>query len=662
MKHQLNEKLKKVYFDSRKLAETPNFLSTLMKMLLVIAFLAIVYFQDLGQIFSLSLANAEVQYILIVPIVSAFFFFKKRKAFFFYRKNTMMQDLAGASGCLLALLIYTYGSYSLFPIELHLLTLPLFAGGIILLLFGIDTLKTLIFPIALLFFLSPFPIFFSDTYGGYFIDSTATLSASFLKIFIPIEFSLRPTAIISTLTSTGQIVSFEIAPACSGIYSLISMSFFATVFLYIVSGSWIKKALFAALSLVTVFLLNTLRVVLTVILGYSFGYGIAAEFFHNFGGLVILFLGSLFLIFAGDKFLKLSFLKDKTPQCNHENQNSNVCYKCGRIFKMLKNPLNLKHLSIVCLFLLILSALFLQASAVAFNKASNDKNNFIDLNPNTGSTTTFIGLQGWSSGFVTREHDAEERLGLFYVGDYVLRSENYTMMNAILEVSDAQSKFHTWEGCLNYQNTPMQILKKNVLTLYDENNTIVTAETMVADIPAYSEKLILIYWFDAANLRINGTTATWALKMTIYETVDDSNNSTEADMTELIQLGKDLETSWSQYKSPAVGFSADIYRNITAIFSIVAGTLIASVVVLQSQSLLTRKQLSKKAKDLTLIEHTQLDAFSDKKKNAANNVSQSTDAFESERMIKQLEQEGFLKEKYILKNSQPYIKWKKQTE
>jgi len=648
--------MKTVNLNWRKLAETPNILSTLIKISLFIAFLVVIFFQDFGQVFSLAIGNSEVQYILIVPFVAAFFFYKSRKAFLFSSKSSHLQDLIGAGTCLLALLIYIYGSYSLFPIEMHLLTLPIFAAGLILLLFGTNTLKTLIFPTTLLIFVSPFPIIFSDQFGGTFINSTTTASASFLKVFLPIDFSLRPTALISLVTNAGQKITFQIAPACSGIYSIISLSFFAIIFLYIVSGPIWKKILFASLSILAAFLLNILRIVLTVTLGYSLGYGVAVEFFHDFAGIGLTFFGAILLIGIGDKFLKLSFLQQKAPICTHPNQTTEVCHQCGKVLKFAKNHLNVKRLGAICLFLLIVMALSLQASAATFNKASNDKNNGIYLDLNSGNTTAFSGLTGWSAQFIGTENDAENQLGLKYVGDYVLNSASGKQINAILEVSDAQSKFHTWEGCLNYQSTPTTIVKTNYLTLYDQNNTIINAENMIAEIPSYNEKLLLLYWFDSANIKINDTMSPWALKLTIYETVDTQVNTTESN-AELMQLGTQIENSWNQYKNPTAGFSADIYRNITPAFLILTVLLISSIMLLFAKFTLTSKTIAKKTLQLPEEDQQLIKNLTTPKKSQEITPQLTCPPIQEDK-LKALQQTGFLKEKYTLRNNEPYITWR----
>ena len=61
---------------------------------------------------------------------------------------------------------------------------------------------------------------------------------------------------------------------------------------------------------------------------------------------------------------------------------------------------------------------------------------------------------------MTRETQAEQQLGLMFVGDYYLSKMNTATPDnvyAIFEMSDLKSKFHTWEGCLHYQSYPISI-------------------------------------------------------------------------------------------------------------------------------------------------------------------------------------------------------------
>jgi len=247
----------------------------------------VAYFQDFVQVFILSLSNEEAQYILLVPFVVAYFFYRKRHSFLFQRENSKSHDLTGISLCLLALLIYVLGSYSFYTLQLHLFSLPFFFAGVTMLIFGAKVVRLLIFPIALLTFLSPFPLFFMDAFGGGLMSSDGAIAAFLLKPFMPLEITYQPVVILSTVTTAGEPIKFSLTAACSGIYSLTAFLFCTVIFGYIASGSILKKVLYGVLAVVVAYLLNVLRIVVTVLLGRFFGLGLAVEFFHTVGGTVL---------------------------------------------------------------------------------------------------------------------------------------------------------------------------------------------------------------------------------------------------------------------------------------------------------------------------------------------------------------------------------------
>ena len=83
------------------------------------------------------------------------------------------------------LLVYVLGSYSFYSLQLHLISLPIFVTGLILLFFGTNVVKLLVFPIAMLIFLSPFPLFFMDSFGGYLLISTVPWQLRFWEFSSP---------------------------------------------------------------------------------------------------------------------------------------------------------------------------------------------------------------------------------------------------------------------------------------------------------------------------------------------------------------------------------------------------------------------------------------------------------------------------------------------
>jgi len=665
------EKMKTIRFDWNTFIKSPNLLSNSLRLFLLAAFPIIAYFQDIIQLFKLALADPEIQYVLLVPFLAAFFFYKRRTAFLISRKMSWLDNALGFSACSLALIIYIWGSYSFYVLPLHLISLPIFIAGTILLIFGPNTLRLLVFPTFLLIFLTPFPSVFFDMFGVSLIESAATISASILRMFLPIELSYRPVVTLSIYTNAGQKVSFEIAAACSGIYSLTAMGFFAVIFLYITSGSLAKKGIFAGLSLFTAYGLNALRILLTVVLGYFFGYGMAVDFFHLFGGVVILFFGTLILLLLSDRLLKLSVLQRKPPSnCPDCSKHEDTCYHCGRILKLSKIHLELKHLIVILLFLAIVTTLVFQASSIAYNKAVSNEKSSIDVDTSTGKTAVFSNVTNLSPLFLGRETQAEERLGLYFVGDYILLVENSSKrITAILELSDAQSKFHTWEGCLQYQSYEIDIEKRFFSTIYDENNVIVTAETFITNVPAYKQNLIVLYWFDSLNLRINGTTKVWAVKLSllsyVYHGANQSNaTEVEAASGELLTLAKEIEESWSPHKVSTSSFVVDIYRNKEVSTVFVVGMLIFSIAVLGTQSLLKNLRTSKKIKGLSREDQDFLERFDTEKPDSSTEKENKEIPDKSllPNKIKKFKREGLLQEQITMKNGQLYVKWKNKAQ
>jgi hypothetical protein len=106
----------------------------------------------------------------------------------------------------------------------------------------------------------------------------------------------------------------------------------------------------------------------------------------------------------------------------------------------------------------------------------------------------------------------------------------------------------------------------------------------------------------------------------------------------LVALGQQLVASWSQYKSPAQGFSADIYRNITPISAIAIAALALTIIMYQVQPLMNKKPLTEQKSELPTPKKPK------KKKLSPDNPSEAN----TER-------------NYFLINGQPYTKSKSQT-
>ncbi|MDH5770262.1 MAG: exosortase/archaeosortase family protein, partial [Candidatus Bathyarchaeota archaeon] len=125
-----------------------------------------VYFQDLTIIANEAIQSDLTSYILVIPFLLAYLLYRKRKMLRATipfettnpnRKPTYTREIVGLLLCLTAFLLYWHGSYTFYPLEYHMISLPLFIAGLVLIIFNTKTLRVLAFPIAFLLLLTPPP-------------------------------------------------------------------------------------------------------------------------------------------------------------------------------------------------------------------------------------------------------------------------------------------------------------------------------------------------------------------------------------------------------------------------------------------------------------------------------------------------------------------------
>lgn len=650
------EFLKTTLLKWEEFAKSPSFLPVSIKFLVWLLIPLVAYFQDLGQVFNLAWSDAEAQYVLIVPFAVLYFFYRRKSAFLVNRKFNLQHDFLGIALCILALYIYITGSYSFYALQLHLISFPIFIAGLTLLLFGADALKLLLFPIALTAFLSPFPLFFMDILGGPLMTSDGALAAAILGPFIPIEVVYQPIVILTTITTAGETVQFSLSAACSGIYSLTAFLFCAVVFGYIANGSIFKKLIYGTLAIVAAYLLNVLRIVITVALGHFYGLTLATEFFHAVGGTVLAFIGTLLLLVVGSKVLKLSFITKKAVVCGVCKPASDVCVKCGRVFHWPRTKFKWKRLAIVLLFLAISADLLFLASQVNYNVVSKDKNTALMFNANTGQTDVFTNSTGYQTIYMGRENQAETQLSLMYVGDYYLtKNEGSDTVYAIFELSDLQSKFHTWEGCLHYQSYEINIERIRYVTIYDKNTAIVNGETITAAAPSMNQHIVLVYWFDTLSLDTNGTITSYAVKMTLIKYVPDVNGEADTAAITTAQetlntLSQTFEESWSASKQQNSTFVVDLYKNSAAFLAVSVGLVAAAIAAVVGLRLRLRFMAKKKFSALPEADQTFIKDLT---------ATQRTDnvSVEDAAKIEAFRQQKIIYQKVVAIDDNTHVKW-----
>jgi exosortase len=160
--------------------------------------------------------------------------------------------------------------------------------GIVLFLFGSGYLRVLAFPIAFLLLMIPIPtLLFNQIAFPLQLLASRLGEVMVAAAGIPV---LREGNIIS-LAST----RLEVAEACSGIRSLVSLFATGVVYGYFVDRRSVIRVLLATATVPLAIVANALRVAGTGIAAHHFGAAAADGFFHSFSGWLV-FISALLML------------------------------------------------------------------------------------------------------------------------------------------------------------------------------------------------------------------------------------------------------------------------------------------------------------------------------------------------------------------------------
>lgn len=173
----------------------------------------------------------------------------------------------------------------------------LLLGGLILYFGGWKYFRALLFPWACLFLMVPIPaiVFNAVTFPLQLIASK--LATGMLSLFgVPV---LREGNVIRI-----PAMPLEVAEACSGIRSLVSLTTLAVIYGYFLERNVSRRLLLIIAAIPIAVLANGLRITGTGLVAQFWDPAKAQGFFHEFSGWVI-FLISLAMLFVFDRLLRI---------------------------------------------------------------------------------------------------------------------------------------------------------------------------------------------------------------------------------------------------------------------------------------------------------------------------------------------------------------------
>jgi exosortase len=172
--------------------------------------------------------------------------------------------------------------------------LPVIAG-IVLFLFGWNHLRILAFPIAFLFLMIPIPaIIFNQIAFPLQMFASRVGEWAISAVGIPV---LREGNVLVLAHTT-----LEVAEACSGIRSLVSLITLGIVYGYFMDQRTWVRVLIVASAVPVAILANGARVAGTGMAAHWIGKGAAEGFFHEFSGWIV-FLFAFVMILAIQKVI-----------------------------------------------------------------------------------------------------------------------------------------------------------------------------------------------------------------------------------------------------------------------------------------------------------------------------------------------------------------------
>lgn len=228
----------------------------------------------------------------LVPLISCYFLsqnWEELKSSLVRPSNAGLVVVIGS----LLLLVLGYVGTEYFTMRSSLVFL---IGGIVLYWFGWHVLRLTSLPIAFLIFMVPLPYIVYDALAFPLKLLVTKASVAVLQVLsIPV-------------VREGNILMFpqtilEVADACSGLRSLMSLITLAVALAFITQKSSIKRLILMVSAVPIAIVTNMFRVIATGYLANHYGAAAAEGFFHEFAGMAV-FLLAMILLFAESTLLR----------------------------------------------------------------------------------------------------------------------------------------------------------------------------------------------------------------------------------------------------------------------------------------------------------------------------------------------------------------------
>lgn len=536
--------------------------------LLILLTITIIYHRDFEILANEALHTESSTHIILIPFFTAYLLYKQKNLISATlslekhpKKPKYINEVIGVALCLVAFLLYWYGSYTFNPLEIHLLSLPIFIAGTTVILFNLKILRIILFPIIFLLFLVPPPTDPIYTLGSILANFNTQASYTIMHTIglpVTLQTSYGPPTI--ALATPNQPIYFTIDLPCSGIYSLIAFIMFATFLAYTATASYIKKSALFALGFIVFTVMNILRITTIISIGYFFGEEIAMLIFHNFAGWILILAGMLLTLLISEKLLHIQITPPpKTPiKCSTctpiPKTTTAFCPTCNRHLNSFKKP-SQKFWAKLLLILLGSYLVTLSIQAPTFAVAQGPQ----ALNLETGwenEANIFPTLSDHELQFFFRDAEYEKVARQDAALLYAYLPNNYSKPTIYVNVNVAStiSNLHSWEVCLiTWQTSHGQFPLVTVLDSKDIQlipDPPIVARYLVFESPLnYTQ--ITLYWYEKVAFHTGLTIVQRYVRLSLIILTSSSTNYPIYEET-LLNFGEAIALYWEPLKTQSL--------------------------------------------------------------------------------------------------------------
>ena len=261
--------------------------ATFVQVAIIAVLMALLYGRTMGKLIVDWYVLPDFSHGFLIPFFVVYLLWERRDVLWNVDINPTWKGIALLSFGLALLMLGTFGA----EIFLSRISLVVLLAGLVWTLLGADVLRALKFPLGVLLLAIPLPavIFNQVTFP---LQLLASKAASFLLPLFSVPV-LREGNVIQLPS-----IQLEVAEACSGIRSLLSLLTIAILYGYFLERSTGKRIMLALASVPIAVVANALRIVGTGLCVQYWSPDKAIGFFHEFSGwlMFVLSLGCLYCV------------------------------------------------------------------------------------------------------------------------------------------------------------------------------------------------------------------------------------------------------------------------------------------------------------------------------------------------------------------------------